>query len=98
MNDNLTGFEALLPVKTDAPEDTAETIENMLENCNDGIKMIIIDESQAKCFWVGSHYTNCQGYAQEPSPDLFEIDEWIIKICWKYLPDKIILSLELAKE
>ena len=50
MHDNLTGVEALLPVKTDAPEDTAETVENMLEYGNNGIKMIIIDESQAKCF------------------------------------------------
>ena len=50
MHDNRDGVEALLPVKTDAPEDTAETIENMLEYCNNGIEMIIINESQAKCF------------------------------------------------
>ena len=86
MIDNLTGFEMGLPVKADAPEDTAETIENVLEDCNDGIKMIIIDESEAKGFWVVLQDTKCQGYTEKPSPDLLKVDfNDDLKFYWKII-------------
>ena len=50
MNHIPNRFEVLLPVKAEAPEDAAETIEYVLEYCNNRIKMIIVYESQAKCF------------------------------------------------
>ena len=50
MNDNLLMFEVLLLVKAKAPEDAAETIEDVLEYRNNRIEMIIVYESQAKSF------------------------------------------------
>ena len=42
---NLTRMVVFLPVIAETPENTTETIENVLEDCHDGIKVIIIDKS-----------------------------------------------------
>ena len=42
---NLTRMVVFLPVIAETPENTTETIENVLEDCNNGVKVIIIDES-----------------------------------------------------
>ena len=39
-----TEYSHFLPVITEAPEDPAESIENVLEDGHNGVEMIIIDK------------------------------------------------------
>ena len=47
-SEQLPGLLHFIPVIAETPEDAAESIENILEDCHSGVEMIIIDKSQSK--------------------------------------------------
>ena len=59
-----------VPVIIVAPDDSAETIENVEEDSNLGKVVVIVDECQTKGLAVVAHQTICQWNTEKSNPDL----------------------------
>ena len=68
-NEKEAGLEAELVI-WEAPEDPAAAIEDVEEDCKDGVEMVIIYEGKTKGLAVGGHQSVADSNAKESQPNL----------------------------
>ena len=71
-------LQTISPVIINAPSNPTKTVENIEEDGNLCIIMVVIDESQTKCFAVVNHQAISQINTEEAQPYLNKQVEMVI--------------------